>query len=308
MCGSADLVVVGRVRTRNQKGWTTVHVGTATLQARDYVVNLEVEKYLKGGPAGNEFNFTFALSDTPVGHKGVPVGQFGVFFLGHSQLGYKILDPYYPYVPAAPGAPGVDGSCTDRVTGELAYVFESPDPSVESRWARFDAVRALETLQSSRSTAALRKATRDKDSLVRIWAMSALLSRNDLSMLEEVEKLRPIPSEPHVQNLTAQLRFGIERVRDARAIPQLARLLQNRDVNIRRGAISALRGIGGEEVVKALKAALENTDDEVVWTAILGLAEITGDLDHGPGAQEEFRGKQKEQYLNYWLNWAKSRK
>jgi len=80
------------------------------------------------------------------------------------------------------------------------------------------------------------------------------------------------------------------------------------DVVVRRAAAAALRNIGGTEAIGPLTEALGDSDDQVVWTAILGLALTTGDLHHGPGAEEEFNGKQKETYVNYWRNWAKSQR
>jgi len=110
------------------------------------------------------------------------------------------------------------------------------------------------------------------------------------------------------QNLVNQLAHAVGfGVKDPKATPVLVRLLRAPKANVRRGAASALRNIGGKEAIGPLVEALEDSDDEVVWSAIMGLAEITGDLDHGPGAQEEFKGKQKENYVNYWRNWAKAR-
>ena len=231
-----------------------------------------------------------------------------MFFLRETPGGYVVLDPYHPNVVAAPGAAVIEGSCLDRVTAQLAQVFASKDPSVQSRWTRWEAVRALETVHTPQAAAALRTAAEDKEPLVRVWAISALLSRGDISMLETVEKLPPIPPDPHVENLTGQLGSGLERIRDRRAIPALSRLLDSKDVNLRRGAVGALRGMKDPAAIEPLATALNNPDDEVIWNAIMGLAEITGDLEHGPGPQEDFRGKQREDYVSYWRNWAKSRK
>jgi hypothetical protein len=306
LCDTADLVIVGRVRARHQQGWTTIQAGNSALDARLYAVTVDVEKYLKGAPAGETVGFTFALSDTPVGHKGIQVGQFGIYFLSRTEEGLRVLDPYYPSLPAAPGAPPFHGKLVDSVATELAHVFVSSDTSVQSRWTRWEAVRALETLQTGSATAGLRVAAGDKEPLVRVWAMAALLKRGDISMLEQIEKLGRIPPDPHVQNLTAHLGFAIERVKDMRAIPSLGRLLHSADVNIRRGAAGGLRNTQDKAAIKPLTEALHDTDREVQYQAVIGLAEITGAPSEWSPASATFE-KDPNKYLDYWRDWAKSR-
>jgi hypothetical protein len=307
LCDDADFVVSGQLMRQQSLGETTHDTTKAALM----LAHVRVERVFKGRLEGATLPFRFVLPYAGIGYRGFTDGQVGIFFLRWKEGEYHVLDPYYPSVPSVPLAPHeplVEGTCVDRVTYALGRVFASKHPSVESRWTRWEAVRALESVQTPQATAALRTAAEDKDPLVRVWAMSALLSRNDLSMLDRVEKLPPIPPDPHVENLTARLRSGLERVRDPRAIPALARLLRSTDVNLRGGAVGAFRGMKDPAAIQPLATALNDPDDQIVWDAIMGLVEISGDLDHGPGPQEDFKGKQREEYVSYWRNWAQAQK
>jgi hypothetical protein len=267
---------------------------------------LVVEKMLKGRGAATRVEFTFLLPEMPTGYAAIVRGQFGVFFLRKNEAGYEILSPYYPFVVAAPGAPKRAGTLIDQVTRELEHVLapsESP-PEIRRR-----AVSALDTVRTPLAGAVLKHVAQRHDSDIRVQAIVALLARGDIDLLEAGASIMLSSGQDTDQNLVNQLAHAVGLgVKDPKATPVLVRLLRAPKANVRRGAASALRNIGGNEAIAPLSVALEDSDDEVVWTAIMGLAEITGDLDHGPGAQEEFKGKQKENYVRYWRNWAKARK
>jgi len=303
----ADLIVVGRVTNRERGRRITLPASEGNTLGWNMRGFLQVDKTIKGSVQGSVVTFTFILPDEGIGYTSIGVGRYGVFFLRQADDGHEVLDPYHAYVPAVPGALTQTGSALEKVTRELANVVASPSRTPPDRWTRWDAVRALETILSPSASATLRTAVDDKDPLVGVWAMSALLNRNDLSVLDGVEKLGPIPSDPHVENLTAHLGFAIERVKDKRAIPQLSRLLRNGDVNIRRGAASALRNTQDSRAIKPLTEALYDSDGEVQYQAVIGLAEITGTTGEWAPASDTFL-KNPQRYLDHWRDWAKANK
>jgi hypothetical protein len=248
----ADLIVVGRAMSQEKVGQITLGPEEGDIPAWIMIVQLDVGRVIKGELRNGGVSFRVIQPFEGVGAeaprvKGVRVGQFGVFFLRRKDASYEALSPYYPFVPAAPGAPAGQGNYLDAVAAELAHVFTSRDPSVQSRFTRWEVVRALQSLRTPIGTAALKAAARDRDALVRVCAISALLMRDDISMLGRVAKLARIPPDPQVENLTAQLYPALAKVRDKRAIPQLARLTRSKDGNIRRGAAVALRNIQNGE-------------------------------------------------------------
>jgi len=304
LCKHADVIVVGVVVDVRGEGDTTVNVQGQSVEAPSMSAELSVQRVLKGQVGGPKLSFKFALRPPPAGV--IVRGQFGIFFFRQCESGIEILDPYHPQVVALPGGPRAAGACLDQVTAELAHVVGSPPVPVA---ARREAVEALTTLRTPAATAALQAATRDRDVGPRVLAIAALLARGDMSWLGPAASILLSHEQGMDPYLVWRLATVIEgRVRNPNAIPTLVRLLHAPDAMVRRAAVGALRNTGDAAAVGALVEALSDSDDGVVYQAVFGLAEITGDLDHGPGAQEEFKGKQKENYVNYWRNWAKGRK
>lgn len=307
---NADLIVAGRVVRQENLKRTILVWDDVNLPAWVVVIRLNIERAIKGNPGDPTVSFRMVVplsgvGPEPTGYEDVKTGQFGVFFLRRGQNGDEVLDPYHLFVPAAPGCRAKSGNYIDSITAELACVFDSTEPSVQSRWTRWEAVKALETIETSNATTALHAASKDPDTLVRVWAISALLSRGDVSILEQVEKLLPLPPDPQVINLTSQLGMAIGRISDAQAIPSLTRLLKSPDVNIRQGAAAALANTRAGAAIKPLTGALYDADREVQYQAVIGLAEITNTSGQWAPCHQTFI-ESPEQYLAHWRDWAKS--
>ena len=308
---NADLIVVGRAVSQERVQQTTLGPDEGNIPAWITIVRLDVEKLIKGELETGGVSFRVVQPVEGVGAeaprvKGVRLGQFGVFFLHRTDTGYEVLSPYYPFLPSAPGAPAGQGNYLDAVSAELVHVFRSRDPSVQSRFTRWEVVRALQSLRTPSATIALKAAAEDRDPIIRVWAISALLMRNDISMLGQVEKLGQIHPDPYLKNLTAQLYPALASVKDKRAIPQLTHLLHSKDVNIRRGAAAGLRNIQDAAVIQPLSESLYDHDREVQYQAVIGLAEITGAPSEWSPAYDTFL-KDEKRYLDYWREWAKPR-
>ena len=95
-------------------------------------------------------------------------------------------------------------------------------------------------------------------------------------------------------------------IREPSAVPTLSDLVGAANVNIRRGAAAALRNTQDRAAIKPLARALNDTDPEVQYQAVIGLAEITGAPSEWSPASETFE-KAPQLYLDYWREWAKSR-
>src|SRR5574337_256278 len=160
LCDHSDVIVVGRALHVRQERSTTVVIQGKGFPGRLMVVELNVEKVMKGRTEGGALTFRFAVPSVPIvssGYEEVLAGQFGVFFLRRFEGGYQVLDPYYPSVVASPGAPRTTGSLLDQVTAEVAHVFASPEASVDTK---VQAVRVLQGVEGPAAAIALRTATR----------------------------------------------------------------------------------------------------------------------------------------------------
>lgn len=309
LCRDAGLIIVGRAMRVKDVGPATRSGRGVAVHGRVKVAGVEVVTTIKGEAPQNGLAITFFLPDSFLGYHGIPPGQFGIFFLKRTTSGFEPANPYYPFVVATPGVSQAPGNALDRVIAQLGHA--AIDLRADEQTRR-QAVMTLEFVRTPSATLALRRATADPIQDVRLRAIAASLRRNDTTQLPAAEDIlaRDNSSADEyslslINGLANAIRVGVN---DQRSIPLLARLLKSGNAITRRAAVVAIRRAKGGTATGPLSEALADSDDEVVWNAIAGLAEITGNLDHGPGTLKQFRGKQKEQYVNYWRNWAKSKK
>jgi len=82
----------------------------------------------------------------------------------------------------------------------------------------------------------------------------------------------------------------------------LSRMAHAKELETRRAAASALRHTGAKSALAPLAYLLNDNDLQVRHEAIVGLAEITGDLEWGPNL--DLFQSQEQQYLKHWCDWA----
>jgi HEAT repeats len=300
----ANLIVVGEVGDVRDDGPTVTEVGGRRVSARRMVVKLSIARVLKGRLDNTDIQFTFVVSDLPLGYVSVAVNQFGMFFLRETQeRTLSVVSPYYPFIVAARDAPAAGGQALDQVVAELEHVVTSP------RTAPKDRVRGITILDSVRTpsvTQALEQAAQAPYGPAVLYAVAALLKRNDILMLELAEKTLTVTPQTDELELRRMLAYSIrDGVSDPRALPVVTRLLKAEDIDVRRGAAAALRHIGTESVIEPLSQALNDDDREVRYQAVLGLASVTGQNDWGPSI--DLFIKDESRYLTYWKDWLRVR-
>jgi HEAT repeat protein len=95
---------------------------------------------------------------------------------------------------------------------------------------------------------------------------------------------------------------ALEGIKNAAAIPALARMLMVDDSEIRQGAVEGLRNTESEAALEPLSKALNDSNSWVRWKAVMALATITHQKEWYP-VYDQF--KENEQlYLDYWKAWA----
>jgi hypothetical protein len=308
LCDQADAVVVGRAENVRKEGSTTMVIAGTSYPADQMVAQLAVDKVLKGSPKTGVMSFNFSLPRTlamNVTVRGVVAGQYGVFFLRSGGDGYQVLDPDYPCVVAFPGSPQTSGSVLDQVTAEVCYVLESREATHNGKQ---DALLVLRGVSSPIATKALKAASRDPVADVRLSAMALLLRSNDISELPMAENILlhpPSDIDPNaLDGLAFAIRFGVH---DPKAIPSLARLVLAKNVNVRKGAATALRRTHDSAAIRPLTQALNDTDPDVLFQAVVGLGELTHTSGEWVPGEDLFLKDQKR-YLDHWREWAKSQK
>ena len=304
LADEATLIVVGQITLVREVGKTTVPFGDESVSAREMTAELREDKILKGVPhPSGSVEFYFTLPEQFIGWRSISPLSYRIFFLVDSSKGLRLESPYYPSLVAVPDTPVHEGTVIERVIEELAAVVESAKAPLENRR---EAVFALDSSGNPEAIQALMRVAEVKDVSLRLSVAAALLEHNDISALPFAEDmlLKPSPSIPPylLHNLSYAIHEG---VKDDRAVPALARLLRAGSAETRRAAASALKNVGTTSCIEPLLSALVDSDSEVRFESVVGLAEITGQPDWRPNA-EDFASDQNK-YVDYWRGWGKSR-
>jgi HEAT repeat protein len=270
------------------------------------LAKMQVSRILKGQTSESTIIFEFVKTiRMSVGFADVGMGQFGMFFLKkNAKNGFTVTDYYYPYVVAAIDAPGAvsAGNDFERVIAEVTNVLELPQTTLADK---IKAIDILDQIYTSSALKSMQLAAGDKNASVKLKAVTALLRRNDISKLEVAEKFLLNPSNKIDPYLLVNLANALKGVKDPKAIPTLARLLESTNIVVRQSSAYAIRRAGGDAAIKPLTKALYDSDRDVRYQAVMGLAVITEQHPWGP---ELDRYESNEQhYLTYWRNWAARR-
>jgi hypothetical protein len=261
---------------------------------------LRVDKVLKGQLNAPTIPIGFSIPVVPLGYKNIIATQYGMFFL---RKDYTVHVPFYPFIVAVRGGPSEGGDVLDKIIAHVAHVLIT---SVASLDERKQAVEILSTVEVTVATEALRRAAQFSELSLRFQAVAALLRRNDVSVLNIAEEALLRPQQNVTKEWLSALAFAIQDgVRDPRAIPSLARLLQAHDLQTRRSAAAALRHTGVDSAIGPLSLALNDPDKEVRFQAVLGLATITRNTDYAPSIN--LYEQDEKRFLDYWRNWARKR-
>ena len=300
----SDIVVIGQVQTVSIIETTFINLSSARRHGKVMRATLLIDKLIKGDPQSASLSCEFFQPDDFLGFSPIPKGQYGMFFLKSSPSNIvSVTSPYYPYIIALPDHIETNESGLSRVAQELAIVLNSPKISLEQK---MQAISAIETIDSPSVNILLKDAFKISNEQLEIGIASALLKRGDITVLEYAVINLLTPPQSIDRNQLLRLVLSIETgIHDPNSLPQLVRLLKMKEAQFRRPIAQAIRLTQSQSAIDPLSTLLEDTDLEIRYVAVIGLAEITGQYEWGP-AQDLFQNNE-QRYLDFWKEWSKSR-
>lgn len=298
LAAASDLIVVGKVESTRDGGATSIDFGGNAVAARLVLCVIEVDNILKGTVEGRTISLRYVLPSEPIGYASVVPG-YQMLFLKKSDLTYLLASPYHASLPAVPDSGVGQGDLLSKIAECLGSVLRA---SATSHAQKQTALYALSTVHTLGSTDLLRQSLQQRDPTLRLNAAGFLLLRDDLTGMSDAEKAILQP-EGLPGNLIHNLNYAIaEGVKDKNAVPALNRLARVQELETRRAAAAGLRHVGSKSAIPSLVHLLDDNDQQVRHEAIMGLAEITGDLDWGPNL--DLFQSQEQTYLKHWHDWA----
>ena len=305
LVSQSDVIVVADVSAFEAISAEGIAFNGEVLPGQRYRVQ-SVVLYRISGTCPDRFTVEFVLPFAFTGYQYVRRGT-RMLFLKKSGTAYIPTNPFYPDFPALRIEPnemqGKEG--TDLVIAELGAVVASPDTSPQEKLEVLVRSYAIPDDNSSFRNQLIAGVQNAGDPDLRSRIQSTLLSRNDVSQLEDVcNALLAGGLSAHQKEL---LLYGIRsRLENEQAAPQLTRLLQSSsDPDIRTASAEALWHTAAASSIPVLTKALDDDNPNVRYYAIRGLASITGQLQWGPGPAEYEENEAK--YREHWLQWASHR-
>lgn len=302
LVGSSDLIVIASVATIDNTGDVSLTINGITVPATTHVARLVIDHTLKGPSDPTTVECSFVMPRVPIGYGLLTGGAYRLVFLKQDAGRWVFTNPSYPSLPAVPSRSVVGRTDFARVVAALGNVLDSPAvDAVEKR----QIIGHLSRAGLPEAIAELRRTVKNSDETVRLSATGALLAHGGIDSLFAAEAALMNPSPAVPEDVLQDVRVGIRAVTDTGAIPALGRLLTAGAPETRLAAAAALRANRTAAAIPHLVTALNDTDAEVRYTAVIGLAEATKDSAHGP-SRTRFLADEAT-YLSYWKGWAQKR-
>ena len=302
LISKSQLIVVGEVVSLRERGTTEMVMSSGKVSAWIMEGELDVRAVLKGSSNSQTISIHFLLPQLPTGIPGVGMHSCRTFFLKGAGNALEFTNPFYPSVISVPDTPISGADVITRVIDQVGAVLNSAKASPNQK---LEAISVLRRTKNPAAHAALRRAIHEKDQSARLDAIAALLERNDISALSIAEAALMKAQQDVPEHILHNVRYAIGwGVTDEKAIPILARMIGASNAETRRAATLALWHTGSSAALKHLSVALDDSEFEVRYYAIVGLAEISGQRAWRPN-MDEFKLDEKR-YLKHWLEWRKT--
>jgi len=326
----ASLIVKGRVLDVRGAGTTEIRGQKTTEPA----ATIQVDSVLKGKVERGTITIRHPKDSLPFGLQLSP-GEYALYFLKDGQGGvYSFVNPMTAEMNiTSRKAPMADAAKTpiEKLKAELFASLSDPSPEVRKtvleqvdRLGRKSSADSLQMIASSRSP-------EEKG-----MAFAGLLYLRDYSLLRQAIKFAEAPTtDPNVQYWESRIAasigvIGDNRMRqaweatkymqevkcastvlakqplDSSVLPQLYPLLSSPNVELRRGAAHAFRGICESSTVPALAQALNDSDRTVQYDAMMGLVALENFPSGLPAPSEKVFNENPVPYVDRWKSWWES--
>jgi HEAT repeats len=317
------VIVKGRVLYVHEIGTK----GLGASMSRTMSASVQVDSVLKGNVNGSAITIEFQESHGtntifPNEYELRP-DQYALLFLTGGQNGrYLFADPYTgampitsDRVPAAETAHTTEGS----VEAVLFASLSDPDRNVAET-----ALQQVGNLNKVRSTEALRKIATSSDPAFQSLAYAALINLGDYSLLDQAIKF----AEEHVDQMDgipyAIDLIGDKRIREASKVPGgaglecssktglpfdrsvlplLHSLLSSPNTDLRRSSVHALRGICDPSSARFMVRALDDSNRDVQYDAMMMLGALEDYPANLPAPATGLFNENPADYLNVWKRW-----
>ena len=192
--------------------------------------------------------------------------------------------------------------------GRVATAHEVLDSPTSTMGQRAKVLFDIQNLiDEEDSRAVLGKAMQDQPAPLNLLAAAGLAERGDLSALPllEASLMKSGEWKYSWKDFSGKANLGSDlgRFTDLAAVPALVRFMKSEDPEVRHGAAQSLRHMQDDGSIEAMINGLEDSDWEVRWISVMGLAEVmgkpSGEKESWYPSRDNFR-QNEAKYLEHW--------
>ncbi len=303
LTATSDIIVVGEIVSITDHGESSVRIDSGSIPARLKQATVKVATIVKGTASLRTVVFDFEAPEKLIGWQTPALHAHGMYFLQRTAEGRLVFtDPYHSIVIAYGRTVVYGATPIDRVVEEIDGVLSASASPQEKATALY----MLSRSRSPASTKVLRDTLKVKDVILRTRSAGFLMERNDLAGLRTAVDALLGEFGALPDDAAHNVKYAIaEGVRDPKAVPVLRELITSGDPETRKAAASALWHVHSQEAIPSLVSLLDDSDFEVRYYSVVGLAEVTAQTEWRPN-MDKFRADQAK-YLQHWRDWYKNR-
>ena len=299
--GQSTLIVKGRVLTVNQLGTIKKPTGDGALTFQQMTASVQVDEVLKGTLGSGVVTVEFLRNSGGLTTT-LDQDEYALLFLTAApDGGYTFADPQIGKMPITSRnvpAAGASQTTAGKIEAELFASLCDPNREVSRT-----ALVQVANLGSVQSTQAIRNIATAGDPEFQGLAYAALLRLGDYSLLNQAIRFAEQPGQD--LEVTRQ-QFGVAEaigdIQNRSVLPALNSLLSSPSVSLRRAAAKAMRGMSDPSSAPFLVRALQDSDADVQYNAVMALAAMAGASAENAPARDSFN-QDPAKYLGYWTNW-----
>lgn len=295
-------IVRGRVLEVRASGTIQKQTGSGLLTFYNKNALFQVDSVLKGKVEANPITVEF-LENPEIPALTLEQDEYALLFLTNGPSGaYTFADPQVGKMPiTSAGVPSLELAQTTAGKLEAVLLASLSDPNPEIARAALEQMANLEHIQS---TQPIRDIATSGPPEFQGLAYIALLRLGDYSLLSQAIRFVEAPA----QDLSEQRRqsgvaHAIGDIKSKSVLPALHSLLASPDVDLRRNAARALRAMADPSSAPFFVRALDDTDADVQYDAVMGLAALAGPAPDNAPARDVFDknpGKYLENSKAWW--------
>jgi hypothetical protein len=301
LAAKSDLIASGTVVNSNAVRQVVITIAANSVPATEYKAELQVSNVIKG--SADRTSFYFYIPAHGMGYRGIGNQSQGLFFLLKDAEGnLHPTDPYHPFLDSVDCESAMKQTDPfERILRCILRLATRPTATVD---LRTQALRWLDLANPpSKILEGLKPLLKDPSPSISLRAAAILCAHGDESVLEPAVEIVERQAAAADQLTARILGLALRSVKQPRSVPFLAQFLARGSPVMRQGAAVGLRNVGVQAGIPPLILALDDSDHQVRFLAILGLVQLSGDYSWSP-TEEDFQSDESK-YLSHWKSWGK---